>query len=101
MALFNPAGIRLFQSTSTCLVMALAIVLSCSSFINRGTVPPTSKEVIHHTEETPVSGHVGLHGAIPQQRKIRVAFEQASSGRSGVVPHDRSAQADLSAQAAR
>lgn len=54
-----------------------------------------------HTQSTPVSGHVGLHGAHFPPGKTRVASDQASSGRSGVVPHDRSAPADLSATAAK
>ena len=81
--------------------LPLAIVLSRSFFTNRRIFLLTSKEVFRHTQRTPVLGHVGLRRAIPQLRKACVAFDQASSGRLGVVSHDRSAQADLSAAAAR
>ncbi len=81
--------------------LPLAIVLPRSFFTNRRIVLPTSKEVFHHTQSTPVLGHVGSREAIPQLRKARVASDQAYSGRLGVVAHDRSAQANLSAQAVR
>ena len=54
--LFNPAGIRLSQTTSLVRRSPLAVVVPSLFSINRGIVPQLSKEVIHHTEETPVSG---------------------------------------------
>ena len=55
----------------------------------------------NHTQEPPVVGHVGLRGSCPRTGNIRVASDQALSGRLGVVPRDRFAQADLPASAAR
>ena len=45
--------------------LPLAIVLPCSFFTNRRIVLPTSKEVFHHTQSTPVLGHVGLRWVTP------------------------------------
>jgi len=81
--------------------LPLAIVLPCSFFTNRRIVLPTSKEVLITIIRTPVLGHVGSREAVSQTRKARVAFDQALSGRQGVVAHDRFAQANLSAQAVR
>jgi len=90
--LFICAGIRLpFFSRAPCPALPLAIALPCSSSIHRGIAPLTSKEVFDHTQRTPVIGHVGLRRAIPQLRKASVAFDQALSGRLGVVSHDRPA----------
>ena len=101
-SLFYLPGIRLSFTHELCARrLPLAIVLSRSFSINRRVFLLTSKEVFRHTQRTPVLGHVGLRRAIPQLRKACVASDQAFSGRLGVVSHDRSAQADLSAAAAR
>jgi hypothetical protein len=79
--------------------LPFAIVLPCSFLTNRRIVLPTSKEVFHHTQSTPVLGHVGSREAISQPRKARVASDQAYSGRLGVVAHDRFVKANSSVQA--
>ena len=99
--LFNPAGIRLFQLMSIVSVMVSGHCLAVLIFHKSRNCFATCKGGDSPHSRNARFGHVGLHGVIPQQRKTRVAFEQASSGRSGVVPHDRSAPADLSAKAAR
>ena len=81
--------------------LPLVIVLPCLFSTNCRIVLPTSKEVFHHTQSTPVLGHVGSRGAISQPRKARVASYQALSGRQGVVAHDRFVKANSSAQAGR
>ncbi len=101
MALFNPAGIRLFQTTSIGLVPDSGHCLAVFIFHKPRNCSATRKGGDSPHSKNARFGHVGLHGAIPQQRKTRVASDQASSGRSGVVPYDRSAQADLSAKAVR
>lgn len=101
-SLFFLPGIRLSFTHEPCARrLPLAIVLLRSFSTNRRVFLLTSKEEFHHTKRTPVLGHVGLRRAIPQPRKDCVASDQASSGRLGVVSHDRSAQADLTAAAAR
>ncbi|MDA9981385.1 hypothetical protein N9H39_01305 [Gammaproteobacteria bacterium] len=76
----NPQGLFI-SAASACLSSferytrrsPLAVVRPCSSSINCGIVPLTYKEVFNHTQKTPVSGHVGLRGTLPQPRKVRVA----------------------------
>lgn len=84
--LFNPAGIRLFQPMSTGSVMASGHCLAVFIFHKPRNCSATRKGGDSPHSRNARFGHVGPHGTIPQQRKTRVAFEQASSGRSGVVP---------------
>ena len=78
----NPQGLFILQA-SVCLStyelragrLPLAIVSLCSFFIQCRIVLLISKEVFNHTQSTPVLGHVGSRGAIPQPRKARVASD--------------------------
>ena len=80
--------------------LPLAIVLSCSFFTNRRIVLPTSTEVFHHTQSTPVLGHVGLRWvvpvpgipALPLTRHCQVVWGLCPM----TVPHPRTCQLWLS-----
>ena len=101
----QPQGCSIQQASAclkpraSCPAIAFGYCLAVLIFTNRRIVLPTSKEVFHHTQSTPVLGHVGSREAIPQPRKARVASDQAYSGRQGVVAHDRFVKANSSVQA--
>ena len=76
-----------------------AVVLSCSFSINRRPVLLLQWRC-NHTQKPPVRASWNAPGK-SRTGNTRVASDQALSGRSGVVPHDRSAQANLSAPAVR
>ena len=110
-AIFNPGTVPpgLSLPAGNCLSLTTSLVpgdclrlSSCRAYFSlTAGLSRLLQRRCNHTQVPPVVGHVGLRGTGSPRRTFRIACDQALSGRLGVVPRDRTANAGLPASAAR